>query len=129
MAQTLSGLAELAKNRLDESFNQDPKADKQRMVDAILGELTPSEVSEILHLASLNPELLDESAILAITKNVHNTIKNSLQEELSIIQEGLDAKQQELIDKQAALDAEKAELDDQSSNIDDLSQAISNIGQ
>lgn len=127
MAQTLSGLSELAKSKLTESFNQDPKADKARMVNDILSQLSPADPESALQLASLNISLLDQPVIDAITKNVRNVIQNSLQEQLIVIQEDLDVKQAELNDKQAALDAEKADLSDQSSNLNDLGQAISNI--
>lgn len=129
MAQTLSGLSEIAKIKLSESFEQDPKADKNALVDSILVELTPSDVSEILQLASLNPELLDQSVIDAIGQNVHGVIKNALQEELVIIQEEMTVKQAELDAKQAEIDAQKAALEEQSSNLNDLQQAIENIGQ
>lgn len=127
MAQTLSGLSELAKTKLTDSFNQDPKADKARMVNDILTQLSPADPESALQLASLNISLLDQPVIDAITKNVRTVIQSSLQEQLVVIQSDLDAKQAALDAQQAALDAEKANLSDQSSNLNDLGEAINNI--
>jgi len=120
MAQTLSGLAEQAKSKLTDAFNQDPKADKAVMVGNILSDLSPTDVSSILQLASLNPELLDQPVIDAINSNVHIIIKNALTDQLAVLQADLDA-------KQAEIDAQQADLDSQKSDLNDLGQAINGI--
>lgn len=113
MAQTVSGLAQQAKDLLVSSFNADQRADKAQMISGILTQLAPTDPSSVLQLASLNPdELIDPVVMAAITKNIYTMIQNSLQEQLVSLQTEVDARQQELADQQAILDAQKSALDE-----------------
>lgn len=115
MAQTIVTIAQQAKDLLTSQFNSNNKADPVEMVNNILTQLAPTDAASVLQLASLNPtELVDDTVIAAITKNVNNLIQSGLQEQLSSLQADLVVQQQALADQQASLDA--------------LNQAINNIG-